>query len=71
MEKKNVSQEEIRLLAGQVMHKTNLLIHLCDSILPEEEGRKNMLRLFEEREKSKRKAKVKKLIHRFFKSSKR
>jgi hypothetical protein len=73
MEKEIESQEEIRSLAGQVMHKTDLLIHLCNNILPEEEGMKNVFRRFTEREKSKRKANYAKLKHRlvrFFKSNK-
>ena len=64
MEKNNVSQEEIRSLAGVVLHKTNLLIHLCDKILPEEEGVKNVFRRFAEREKTERKKKLANLKNR-------
>jgi hypothetical protein len=56
MDKENVSQEKIRSLAGLVVHKTGLLIRLCNKTLPEEEGRKNMHRRFVEREKLRKKA---------------
>ena len=55
IEKGNISQDKIESQAGFVLYKTNMLIQLCDSILPEEEGRKNVhLRFIEriEREKA-------------------
>ncbi|MCL1973512.1 MAG: hypothetical protein FWG54_01685 [Bacteroidetes bacterium] len=51
IEKEHISQEEIKLLAGQVLYKTNLLIHLCNNILPEEEGVKSVFRRFQRTKK--------------------
>jgi hypothetical protein len=65
MDKENISQEEIRALADHVFYKNGLLIDLCDNILPEEEGRKNVHQRFVEREKLKRKAKFANLKHKF------
>ena len=63
-------QKEIRSLAQQTLHQTQLLIRQCDRWLPEEEGRKNVEIRFNEREKNRRAAKWKevwKKIRRVFK----
>ena len=58
MEEKEIyTQDELCSYAVCVLYKTNMLIQLCDSILPEEEGRKNVSLRFREREKAKRKNK--------------
>ena len=56
MEEKEIYiQDDIRSQAVFLLYKTNMLIQLCDSILPEEEGRKNVRLRFKERIKAKRK----------------
>ena len=57
-----ITQEEIQSLAKVVSHKTELLIHRCDSFLSEEEGRKNENKRFRECRKRERKA----LLAKFF-----
>ena len=63
MKTEKIHQEEIRSLATWVSYKTTLLIHLCDNILSEEEGRKNMHRRFMECEKSRKKAKILNMVN--------
>jgi hypothetical protein len=64
METKKISQEKVRFLATLVSYKTMLLIQLCDNILSEEEGWKNVHQRFVEHEKSRRKAKIANIKHR-------
>ena len=55
MEKEFCSQDKIRSQAGCVLQKTDMLIRLCDRILPEEEGRARVHLRFEEQRKVKKK----------------
>ena len=66
MESENISQDDIRMQADYVLRKTNIFIRLCDSVLPEEEGRKRLNMRFREREKARRKATVWSMIRKFF-----
>ena len=58
-EEKN--DEEILLLAKQLMWRLDLLIKQCDSWLPEEEGRRNFEKKFREREKARRRERWEKI----------
>ena len=65
MEKDTISQDKIRSQAGYVLYKTKMLIRLCNSILPEEEGRRNMSMRFRERAKARRKAMILEMMNKF------
>ena len=67
MNKEEINQEDLRLLAQELMFKTDLLIDSCSSWLSEEEGKKNMKKRFAERRIAERKEKKKKILTRIFK----
>ena len=55
-------KNEILFRAEKVLYYNNLLIAQCNSWLPAEEGNKNMMRKIMEKEKAKRKKKIRNIF---------
>ena len=61
------SKQAILAEAKRLEYNLNGLINLCETILPEEEGRKNTHIRWLEREKARRKMRIRKFMNRIFK----